>query len=70
MENQYIVIIIINIIINLSLFIITLAPAPVTETPTDLAERCDTANCQLPYCFCSRDGTLIPGGLAPEDVSI
>ncbi|XP_057341564.1 chitin deacetylase 1 [Microplitis mediator] len=42
-------------------------PAPVTETPTDLAERCDTANCQLPYCFCSRDGTLIPGGLAPED---
>lgn len=45
-----------------------LAPAPVTEPPTDLAVRCDTAECQLPYCFCSKDGTLIPGGLDPEDV--
>ena len=44
------------------------APAPVTDPPTDLAERCDTSKCQLPYCFCSRDGTIIPGGLQPEDV--
>ncbi|KYN02697.1 hypothetical protein ALC62_06497 [Cyphomyrmex costatus] len=42
-------------------------PAPITEPPTDLAERCDTANCLLPYCFCSRDGTIIPGGLHPEE---
>ncbi|XP_011064867.1 PREDICTED: uncharacterized protein LOC105152345 [Acromyrmex echinatior] len=42
-------------------------PAPITEPPMDLAERCDTANCLLPYCFCSRDGTIIPGGLHPEE---
>ena len=42
-------------------------PAPITETPVDLALKCDTAKCQLPYCFCSRDGTLIPGGLEPAE---
>ncbi|KAK0095813.1 hypothetical protein PV326_007319 [Microctonus aethiopoides] len=42
-------------------------PAPITERPTDLAERCDTSECNLPYCFCSRDGTIIPGGLDPEE---
>ncbi|KOB68649.1 Chitin deacetylase 4, partial [Operophtera brumata] len=31
------------------------APAPITETPLDLATKCDTAECQLPYCFCSKD---------------
>lgn len=46
-----------------------LAPAPVTETPIDLAEKCDSAECVLPYCFCSKDGTVIPGGLEPADVS-
>ncbi|OXU24113.1 hypothetical protein TSAR_010127 [Trichomalopsis sarcophagae] len=46
---------------------IAVTPAPITEAPTDLAERCDTAKCQLPYCFCSRDGTIIPGGLKPSD---
>lgn len=45
------------------------APAPITEPPIDLAKRCDPGNCELPYCFCSKDGTLIPGGLEAEDVS-
>lgn len=45
-----------------------IAPAPITEPPVDLAKRCDPANCELPYCFCSKDGTLIPGGLDAEDV--
>lgn len=42
-------------------------PAPITETPLDLAKKCDPAECQLPYCYCSKDGTNIPGGLEPED---
>ncbi|XP_046664819.1 chitin deacetylase 1 [Homalodisca vitripennis] len=41
--------------------------APSTEPPQDLAQKCDTSKCVLPYCFCSRDGTIIPGGLDPED---
>lgn len=44
------------------------APAPSTEPPVDLATKCDTATCQLPYCFCSRDGTRIPGELEPDEV--
>lgn len=47
----------------------TLAPAPITEAPIDLAQKCDRAACQLPYCFCSKDGTIIPGGLEAENVS-
>ncbi|KAI4463980.1 chitin deacetylase-like 4 [Holotrichia oblita] len=43
-------------------------PAPITEPPADLAKKCNPAECDLPYCFCSKDGTLIPGGLEPEDV--
>ncbi|KAG7306036.1 hypothetical protein JYU34_008607 [Plutella xylostella] len=46
---------------------IATTPAPITETPVDLAKRCEPAECQLPYCFCSKDGTIIPGGLDPED---
>ncbi|CAH0702359.1 unnamed protein product [Spodoptera exigua] len=46
---------------------IATTPAPITEAPLDLATKCDPAECQLPYCFCSKDGTLIPGGLDPED---
>ncbi|XP_006617231.1 uncharacterized protein LOC102672538 [Apis dorsata] len=46
---------------------IATTPAPITEPPIDLAEKCDPANCQLPYCFCSRDGTIIPGGLHPDE---
>lgn len=42
-------------------------PAPITEAPVDLATKCETSTCQLPYCFCSRDGTRIPGDLDPED---
>ena len=32
------------------------------------APSCDYANCKLPNCFCSVDGTLIPGNLQPNDV--
>jgi len=32
------------------------------------APVCDYANCSLPDCFCSSDGTLIPGGLQPNEV--
>ncbi|XP_063236003.1 chitin deacetylase 1 [Bacillus rossius redtenbacheri] len=42
-------------------------PAPITEEPLDLAKKCDPSTCVLPYCFCSKDGTLIPGGLDPEE---
>lgn len=45
------------------------APAPITEAPLDLAKKCDSEECVLPYCFCSKDGTIVPGGLDPEDVS-
>lgn len=48
---------------------IKIAPAPITEAPVDLAKKCDPEECVLPYCFCSKDGTLIPGGLEAEDVS-
>ncbi|KAL0267516.1 UNVERIFIED_CONTAM: hypothetical protein PYX00_009768 [Menopon gallinae] len=46
---------------------ISTTPAPSTEAPVDLAVKCDTSQCALPYCFCSKDGTLIPGNLDPED---
>ena len=32
------------------------------------APPCDYSNCTLPNCFCSSDGTLIPGGVLPADV--
>lgn len=44
------------------------AVSPITEAAIDLAKKCDPANCVLPYCFCSKDGTVIPGGLEPEKV--
>ncbi|KAH1026937.1 hypothetical protein HUJ05_000526 [Dendroctonus ponderosae] len=44
-------------------------PAPITEPPTDLAEKCNNEECQLPYCFCSKDGTVIPGNLEAENAS-
>lgn len=43
-------------------------PGPITEPPVDLAVKCNPAECVLPYCFCSKDGTLIPGGLDAEDI--
>lgn len=53
-----------------SLFLYFFAAAsPVTEAPTDNAQRCDPAECELPYCYCSKDGTNIPKDLNPEDVS-
>ncbi|XP_065158582.1 chitin deacetylase 1 isoform X1 [Atheta coriaria] len=42
-------------------------PAPSTESPENLAKKCDLSECVLPYCYCSKDGTTIPGGLSPED---
>lgn len=44
------------------------APAPITEASLDKAVKCDTAACALPYCFCSKDGTRIPGDLEPSQV--
>lgn len=32
------------------------------------APPCDPTVCVLPDCFCSEDGTLIPGDLPPKDV--
>merc|ERR1712045_239917 len=32
------------------------------------APECDTATCQLPDCFCSPDGTRIPGNINPDQV--
>lgn len=46
---------------------IATTPAPITEAPVDLALKCDTSACSLPYCFCSKDGTRIPGELDPHD---
>ncbi|KAF5300043.1 hypothetical protein FQR65_LT09300 [Abscondita terminalis] len=43
-------------------------PAPVTEPAADLAEKCNPKECLLPECFCSKDGTSIPGGLDPTEV--
>ena len=46
-----------------------LAASPVTEAPIDNAQRCDPAECELPYCFCSKDGASIPKDLSAEEVS-
>lgn len=46
-----------------------LAVAPITEAPIDNAQRCNPAECELPYCFCSKDGASIPKDLNPEEVS-
>jgi len=43
-------------------------PAPPTTTPPpDSAEKCDEEKCTLPYCFCSKDGTKVPGDLELEE---
>jgi len=39
------------------------------ETDPNRAPECDTNQCVLPDCFCSADGTRIPGGLEPNSVS-
>ncbi|UYV73209.1 Cda4 [Cordylochernes scorpioides] len=44
---------------------------PATSEPTTpdplTADTCDPARCQLPECYCSPDGTRIPGDLDPAD---
>ncbi|XP_045480332.1 chitin deacetylase 1 [Harmonia axyridis] len=47
---------------------IATTPAAITEPPTDLAVKCNPAECELPYCYCSKDGTQIPGGLQADDI--
>ncbi|CAO1383423.1 unnamed protein product [Diamesa tonsa] len=42
--------------------------APVTDAPLDLAQKCDPAECVLPYCYCSKDGTSIPKDLSAEEI--
>ena len=37
------------------------------EHDPNAPHRCDANNCTLPDCFCSNDGTQIPGGLKPEE---
>ncbi|RXG71776.1 hypothetical protein Avbf_03092 [Armadillidium vulgare] len=37
--------------------------APITTTDPNAASPCDPVACQLPSCFCSNDGTKIPGDL-------
>ncbi|KAH1004525.1 hypothetical protein HUJ05_005324 [Dendroctonus ponderosae] len=38
------------------------------ETDPNRAPDCDTTQCTLPDCFCSADGTRIPGALEPANV--
>jgi hypothetical protein len=38
------------------------------DNDPNAAGRCDYSNCTLPNCFCSVDGTLIPGNLEPNQV--
>jgi len=42
-------------------------PPPTTEPPANTAKRCKESDCELPWCFCSSDGTKIPGGLSLDD---
>ncbi|XP_074602962.1 chitin and LDLR binding deacetylase 3 [Brevipalpus obovatus] len=37
------------------------------ENDPNAPGRCDLSNCTLPDCFCSVDGTRIPGDLKPEE---
>jgi len=37
------------------------------QNDPNASDPCDLAVCELPDCFCSRDGTHIPGGLDPID---
>lgn len=56
-------------LILILLLLVLLAVAPVTDAPLDLAQKCDPAECVLPYCYCSKDGTSIPKDLSAEEVS-
>ncbi|GFX44483.1 chitin-binding type-2 domain-containing protein [Trichonephila clavipes] len=41
-------------------------PVPTTPDP-NAAPSCDPKACRLPDCFCSEDGTQIPGNLVPKE---
>ncbi|CAG0916545.1 unnamed protein product [Notodromas monacha] len=41
---------------------------PAVDQDPNAAPKCDTSQCILPDCFCSADGTQIPGGLEPSQV--
>merc|ERR1739848_687048 len=36
------------------------------DTDPNRAPPCDLTVCQLPDCFCSEEGTAVPGGLCPD----
>lgn len=36
------------------------------ENDPNAAEACNPSLCRLPDCFCSNDGTRIPGGMDPS----
>jgi len=38
-----------------------------SETDPNRAPPCDKEICQLPDCFCSEDGTEVPGNICPEN---
>jgi Low-density lipoprotein receptor domain class A. len=38
------------------------------EQDPNRAPDCDPTQCALPDCFCSADGTRIPGGIEPNQV--
>lgn len=43
---------------------------PAVETDPNRAPDCDPTQCVLPDCFCSADGTRIPGNIEPNQVNI
>uniref|UniRef100_T1IPI5 Chitin-binding type-2 domain-containing protein n=1 Tax=Strigamia maritima TaxID=126957 RepID=T1IPI5_STRMM len=55
---------------------VTCGPVDYETTPTPTVDpndpynvkKCDLSACNLPDCFCSVDGTRIPGGLSREEV--
>ena len=38
------------------------------ESDPNAAPKCDTADCVIPDCFCSADGTKVPGNLEVAQV--
>lgn len=50
----------------LTFFKIIATEAPTTPDP-NAAPSCVPSLCKLPDCFCSEDGTQIPGNLSPKE---
>lgn len=44
------------------------SPSLAVELDPNRAPDCDSNQCVLPDCFCSADGTRIPGGIEPNQV--